>query len=107
MTHFTGKSRVILDLNSQAPLAFNVEWDFFPGSPDVHTLPNGDPGYPGDPPKLAILSLSTGIPDGEVDMSSLLSFADFEEWLADALEPDIDAALQDAFNEGPDWEPGE
>jgi hypothetical protein len=107
MTHFTSKSRIVLDPDSQAPLALNVEWDYYPGSPDVHTLPNGDPGYPGDLPELNILSMTTDISDGRVDMSSLLSFADFEEWLADAIQPDIDAALQDTFETGPDWEPGE
>ncbi len=107
MPHTYGKSQVVLDPGSQAPLAFNVKWDYYPGSPDVHTLPNGDPGCPGDPPELNILELTTDVSDGAVDVSALLNFADFEDWLEDALQPDIDASLQDARDGGPDWEPEE
>lgn len=102
MSHTSGKSRVVLDPQSSAPLALLAEWDYYPGTPDVHTLRNGDPGYPGDPPELNILSL-TSDPEG-LPLDALLSFADFEDWLADALQPDIDAALQDALDNGPEWE---
>lgn len=29
-----------------------VEGFYWPGTPDVRHLPNGDPGYPGDPPEV-------------------------------------------------------
>ena len=31
-----------------------IEYDYSPGTPDVWYLPNGDPGYPGDPPEMDI-----------------------------------------------------
>ena len=30
------------------------EYDYSPGTPDVHYLPNGDPGYPGDPEEFTV-----------------------------------------------------
>lgn len=31
---------------------FNCRYaDVYPGTPDIFNLPNGDPGYPGDPPE--------------------------------------------------------
>lgn len=33
-----------------------VEYTYFPGTPDVMYLPNGDPGYPGDPAETEITS---------------------------------------------------
>jgi len=31
-----------------------VDYSFYPGSHDVRNLPNGDPGYPGDPAEFEI-----------------------------------------------------
>lgn len=31
-----------------------VTFTHSPGTPDVRTLPNGDPGYPGDPPEFFV-----------------------------------------------------
>ena len=39
---------------------FLVEYSVEPGEPEVHTLPNGDPGTPGTPDKITILSVETG-----------------------------------------------
>ena len=33
---------------------FEVEFYYTPGTPDVMYLPNGDPGYPGDPEELEL-----------------------------------------------------
>ena len=33
-----------------------VEYTYFPGEKGVHTLPNGDPGYPDDYPEVELLS---------------------------------------------------
>jgi len=38
-------------------LRLKVTFDYTPGTPDVMYLPNGDPGYPGDPDELAIESI--------------------------------------------------
>lgn len=31
-----------------------VRYSYQPGRPEVRTLPNGDPGYPADPPELEV-----------------------------------------------------
>ena len=31
-----------------------IQYSYSPGTPDVQYLPNGDPGYPGDPPEIEI-----------------------------------------------------
>jgi hypothetical protein len=33
-------------------LRLTTPYTYYPGTPDVFYLPNGDPGYPGDPPEL-------------------------------------------------------
>lgn len=44
-------------------LSFSADVTYFPGTPDVWYLPNGDPGYPGDPPEVEILDLKVGDSD--------------------------------------------
>lgn len=36
---------------------YEIEYTYQGGTPDVHTLRNGDPGYPGDPPEAEIQSV--------------------------------------------------
>jgi len=36
---------------------YTAWFDYSPGRPGVHTLRNGDPGYPDDPPELCITDL--------------------------------------------------
>lgn len=41
-----------------APLGhITVRADFDPSTPDVYNMPNGDPGYPGDPAELEIVEI--------------------------------------------------
>jgi hypothetical protein len=40
---------------------WTVDYDYSPGRPGVHTLRNGDPGYPDDPPELSINAIRCGI----------------------------------------------
>ena len=37
-----------------------AEFNYWPGTPDVMYMPNGDPGYPGDPPELELTGLFFG-----------------------------------------------
>ena len=37
--------------------------EYEPGRPGVHTLPNGDPGYPDDPPQLQVCEVWVGDTD--------------------------------------------
>jgi hypothetical protein len=36
---------------------YKVSWTFYPSTPDVWHLPNGDPGYPGSPEEADIESM--------------------------------------------------
>lgn len=49
-------------------LALVVEADYEAGSPDVHYLSNGDPGYPGNPEQLEI----TSVKHGELELIGLI-----------------------------------
>ena len=57
--------RVVLDKQS-----IIVSWKFYPGTPDVWYLSNGDPGYPGDPAEAeikSVINLKTLIPENWED----------------------------------------
>jgi len=50
---------VTVNLDGQGfDLEFEVVAHYSPGTPDVFYLPNGDPGYPGDPAELDITRIS-------------------------------------------------
>ena len=68
---------------------FEVEFSYIPGTPDVLYLPNGDPGYPGDPAELELISvqlwgveLIKSIPEDMQDK--------FEMYLAENIEDYIE-----------------
>lgn len=79
-------------------LTLEVEATYRPGTPDVHTLPNGDPGYPGDPPELDIDSVTLVTPLGErLDVYQFLDdLGAFEEGspLDAAIMAEVDKALE-------------
>jgi hypothetical protein len=39
---------------------WTVDYDYSPGRPGVHTLRNGDPGYPDEPAELYVNTVSCG-----------------------------------------------
>lgn len=86
---------VILDLGVLGEQELCVEYEYSPSTPDVMYLPNGDPGYPGDPEEFEILKVSL---DGEN-----------VTWIFDRCEALWDAAIEKARDEAsqPDdhWEP--
>lgn len=45
-----------------APIPVTVDYLYHPGTPDVLTLPNGDPGYPGDPEELEVYTATATAP---------------------------------------------
>ena len=51
-----------------------VDYKFTPGRPGVWTLPNGDPGYPDDPPEMDIEAIKIK----GVDIYEILSQADID-----------------------------
>ena len=71
-----------------------VEFNFHPGTPDVYYLPNGDPGYPGDPPELEILEVRNEA--GQVielseeleELYTLQIFENLNDHLPDEPDPD-------------------
>jgi hypothetical protein len=44
---------------SYGPLTLDINFDFFPATPDVPYLHNGDPGYPGSDAELSIISITS------------------------------------------------
>ena len=66
-----------------------VKFDYTPEDPGVHTLPNGDPGYPPSPESIdEIISIKWG----DIDVTDLvyeyfeLDQMQFEEMLIDELK---------------------
>ncbi len=43
--------------HSGSTYSLEISFDYSPGSPGVHTLPNGDPGYPDEPDELEITEI--------------------------------------------------
>lgn len=77
-----------------------VEYEYSPGRAGVHTLPNGDPGFPDDPAELAVLNV---LVNGRMVDADLFAPAVLEQWeqaITD-IEADAAAVLQD----GPDADP--
>ena len=50
------------DEATDTDLEVEVEFDYFPGTPDVMYMRNGDPGYPGDPEEVSVIEAK--LPDG-------------------------------------------
>ena len=46
-----------------------VGYDFSPGRPGRHTMPNGDPGYPDDPSELQIYSIVDADTKAELELT--------------------------------------
>ena len=62
---------------SYGPLTLDIAFDFFPATPDVPYLRNGDPGYPGSAAELSILSITSTQAPG-LDFLDVFSFMDSE-----------------------------
>ena len=56
-------------------LGLDVEYVFYPGRPGVHTMPNGDPGYPDEPAEIEFTKI-TDAETGE-DLLELYTSNDF------------------------------
>ena len=82
-----------------------LEYDYSPGTPDVHYLPNGDPGYPGDPEELTVTkvelavagSVQTGLGDSWLDITELLSELGCDPAIEDAAFAAFLALPEDRF----------
>jgi hypothetical protein len=61
-------------------LRLKVTFEYRPGTPDVMYLPNGDPGYPGEPPELNIESV---VIEKKVDNLWTDTGIDIYQWLYD------------------------
>jgi len=58
--------------------------DYSPAAPDVHYLPNGDPGYPGDPESIEFSEIHIEGTEDELSESDL-------------TENELDGLRQDCF----------
>jgi len=72
--------------------------DYTPGRPGVHTLSNGDPGYPDDPAEFEFLELY-GVADdnSETNEAYLLEDDDCFNELYDAAYPEVCESAADYY----------
>ena len=79
-----------------------VEYEYSPGRPGVHTLRNGDPGYPDEPAELALLNVLINgcmcdvqdvIPQAVIDDSDFDIWAEARPLLIEAFGAKLDAAV--------------
>lgn len=71
---------IIADLGMLGEQEVEVTGTYAPGTPDVMYLPNGDPGYPGDPEEFEI----TKVMWGDIDLTEhLCNHATFSTIVAD------------------------
>jgi hypothetical protein len=75
---------LIIDFN-YAGKTYSAAVEFWPATRDVRYLPNGDPGYPGDPCEMNFLTLNEVGEDGiEIDAMPLLEDNKMADELWDA-----------------------
>lgn len=90
----------------QGDFRLQVAYDYSPGTPDVMHFSNGDPGYPGDPEELDIISVEIERKvDGQwqrtgIDlMGWVFEPGDEPDWLIEAVESDIAKERESVENE--------
>jgi hypothetical protein len=100
---------------------FEVEIHFSasPGTPDVMYLPNGDPGYPGDPPELEVGDiwllvpvLEVGKPSSTIKVNlreifadiSLTTGSELDAWAYEVVERQLDSDFFEPNYERPERE---
>ena len=85
------KTQVWIDLgNGEAE--YTAWFDYSPGRPGVHTLRNGDPGYPDEPGELIVCALERGgISRPIVDEHGVSMLTDAQY---DALEAQCSAVIE-------------
>ena len=83
------RHHIVFDMSWKG-LTLGIDAWYSPGTPDVMYLPNGDPGYPGDPPEVEFEIIRVEIDDPETVESELLSSGQIVLWdnalLCDAVE---------------------
>lgn len=70
MKRFSGSLSTTVVLKSGEEADVEVEYSYSPATPDVWYLPNGDPGYPGDPEEAEVLSIKSNgrvLDENEID----------------------------------------
>lgn len=75
-----------------------ITFEFRAGRPEVHTLCNGDPGYPADPDEIEFISIAPGAGDHGVfsDMAQAGLEDEAQDWLAsDGYDEAIAVASED------------
>jgi len=82
--------------------------EYTPGSPGVHTLRNGDPGYPPDPPEWDVTEVAIFEVNGRIlSKPALLPSANIQEFcktFSEEIEDAVTTAAEDAMDSGPEDE---
>ena len=66
-------------------LDLEVEFDYTPADPGVHTYPNGDPGYPPTSEEYEILIVTATTANGSCDITDLIAELDAWEWVEEQI----------------------
>lgn len=96
-----------IELKTGTEVDVVVEYSYSPATPDVFYLSNGDPGYPGDPEEVEVLSITEDkkggrvIADDEIDEKT---FESLEERICDAARDEDEARYEAAMEDRADME---
>ena len=82
------------------------QYDFSPGTPDVMYLPNGDPGYPGDPEEFSVTKIELQYDDSlSVHPPVWIDLTDILADLGDEAAEKLDDIAREAFDKLADEPP--
>lgn len=89
---FTKYYNISLDLLGEA---FDVDVNYAPATPDRMYLPNGDPGYPGDPAEYELRAVRWHSPEGLVDITPLWDALELDSRFYDSITSQLAEKLRD------------
>lgn len=82
-------------------IEFEIEFDYRPATPDVWYLPNGDPGYPGDPEEIETTEVCVVLYDKDGKPHRLPVPNEWLQYLDRHFEPAMREAIDDLDNQEP------
>jgi len=90
-----------LTTTSYIELEFEIEFDYQAGTPDVWYLPNGDPGYPGDPEELDVTEVCVVLYDAEGKPHRRPVPDEWLQFLSRHYEDDLREAIEESQDQEP------
>lgn len=78
-----------------------IEFDYRAGTPDVCYMPNGDPGYPGDPEEIDVTKVCVVLYDAEGKPHRRPVPDEWLQFLERHYQDEIREAIEDLNNQEP------